>query len=482
MSAAILPQKDDKKVCIIIPVYNAEKLLGYCLNSILSQTYSNWHAILVNDGSSDSSLEICQRYAKLDSRFQVVSKANGGVSSARNTGLSLAEGDYLAFLDSDDCLATDALEKQVHLAVAYNSQLVVTGATMVDFNNPQGKHISLHCGWLEDSPCALSAAEFLEKRMRLIWHTALLEGPWAKLYDLALWKKLNLQFPADLSLGEDFVTNMTYYNACNSAVFLNEPCYYYNQSVGSGSLSEKYRADLFEIKMFLNEKMEEHLGGRAVLSTEERDAFYCYVASNGLSAVERTVLSSGLKTAQLHTRIQEMFAHPLFTESLLHASYIPDRFAACRKYFNSDSLDQLIKYIASDAYNKAQLKKARKAGIKVDAPQAVSTGGAPGRLNRWVCQFLQTTTKLAGQGRFAKRLTRLNRYVQKHGVRITIRDYLFKKTKKRTLASMQEELSAVHMQVFSLQLQVNFLQTQLATLEAQAAESKAPASQQDNNQ
>ena len=217
----IAPSCEDKKVCIIIPVYNAERYLGYSLNSVLSQTYTNWTAILVDDGSTDSSLEICRSYEAIDSRFRVVSKPNGGVSSARNAGLALAEGDYLEFLDSDDCLAQDALEKQVALATAHNSQLVIANAVMVDFNNPCGNRITLNSNWLEQSPSVLSAEEFREKRMRLIWLTALLESPWAKLYDLALWKQLGILFPEDMSLGEDFVSNMKYYSSCNNGLFLH---------------------------------------------------------------------------------------------------------------------------------------------------------------------------------------------------------------------------------------------------------------------
>ena len=131
MTNAIVPGNQNKKVYIIVPVYNAEKYLGYCLNSILSQTYSNWTAILVDDGSTDTSLEICRSYEAVDARFRVFSKPNGGVSSARNFGLRYAEGDYLEFVDSDDCLALDSLEKQVALAVENDSQLVVVNALIV---------------------------------------------------------------------------------------------------------------------------------------------------------------------------------------------------------------------------------------------------------------------------------------------------------------------------------------------------------------
>ena len=347
MSEVLMNQ--DKKVCIVVPVYNAEKYLGYCLNSILSQTYTNWKAILVDDGSKDASAEICRRYAELDSRFCFISKPNGGVSSARNAGLALAEGDYLEFLDSDDCLSQDALEKQVSLAARYNAPLVITNMTMLDYNDPKASNrITLNSHWLRKSPCYLTAEEFRAKRMRLIWFTALLEGPCAKLFDLSLWKKLDLHFPEDISLGEDFLTNMRFYEACSGAVFLNESCYYYNCYMGSGSLTEKYRGDLFEIKMYLNEQMEKHLGGRQGLSANEQDAFYCYVASSGLVSLEKEILISGKEQDALVSRIAEMLDHALFYESICYAGYIPERFQPGLEYLKAKNYDMVIRTLRGE--------------------------------------------------------------------------------------------------------------------------------------
>ena len=415
MPVNIAPFDDAKKVCIIVPVYNCEKYLGYCLNSVLSQTYTNWTAILVDDGSSDSSLEICRRYEAMDSRFRVIAKENGGVSSARNAGLALAEGDYLEFLDSDDCLTQDALEKQVALAVANDSQLVVTNTMILDFNQPEGKRVTLCSDWLNQSPCVLSAEEFREKRMRLIWYTALLEGPCAKLYDLNLWKELNLRFPEDLSLGEDFVTNMEYYRACGSAVFLNECTYYYNQYAGSGSLTEKYRPDLFENKMFLLERLEEHLGGRENLSAPERDAFYCYAATSFLTCVEKAVWTSGLGEAELLATVQKMFAHPLFAESMHCVSYVPQRFAPCIAAAKENDAATIIRYVSSDAFQK--IRKAEELGNASAAP-------SPGLLNRVIRKLLRTVRPCLGQGKWGNRLTRWEQEIARHGLKCFIINHL----------------------------------------------------------
>ena len=99
-----------KKISIIIPVYNVERFLRRCLDSVQNQSYSNWECIIVDDGSKDSSPAFCDEYVKTDSRFKVIHKENGGVSEARNTGLSQVSGEWVTFVDSDDELTLDALK------------------------------------------------------------------------------------------------------------------------------------------------------------------------------------------------------------------------------------------------------------------------------------------------------------------------------------------------------------------------------------
>ena len=97
-------------ISIIIPIYNAEKYLSTCIESILSQGFEDFELLLINDGSKDNSLSICNDYAQRDSRIKVFDKPNGGVSSARNLGLDNATGEYVMFVDADDRLAPNALE------------------------------------------------------------------------------------------------------------------------------------------------------------------------------------------------------------------------------------------------------------------------------------------------------------------------------------------------------------------------------------
>ena len=116
------------KISVIIPVYNVEKYLAQCINSVISQSYKNLEVILVDDGSTDKSPQMCDDFAKRDSRIRVVHKTNGGLSSARNAGIRIATGDYLLFLDSDDYWdSTDAMKECAEVCMKYHPDVLMFG-------------------------------------------------------------------------------------------------------------------------------------------------------------------------------------------------------------------------------------------------------------------------------------------------------------------------------------------------------------------
>ena len=114
-------------VTIIIPVYNVEKYLPKCLDSIINQTYNHLEIIIVDDGSKDSSGLICDEYALKDQRIKVLHKKNGGLSSARNAGLDIAKGDYIMFVDSDDYVESHYCEVPLKHALEKNVRIVSFG-------------------------------------------------------------------------------------------------------------------------------------------------------------------------------------------------------------------------------------------------------------------------------------------------------------------------------------------------------------------
>ena len=138
---------------VIVPVYNAEKTLQRCVDSILAQTFEDFELILINDGSKDQSGDICDEYAAKDSRVKTVHKTNGGVSSARNAGLRIAQGEYIAFIDSDDYIDNDYLLGFKH----YDADLIISGAKLISINNNWGvQRFKLHKNTRNIIPIALA--------------------------------------------------------------------------------------------------------------------------------------------------------------------------------------------------------------------------------------------------------------------------------------------------------------------------------------
>ena len=114
------------KVSIVVPIYNVEKYLEQCIDSIINQTLKEIEIILVDDGSPDNCPQICDDYVKKDSRIKVVHKTNGGLSSARNAGIEIATGDYIGFVDSDDYIELDMYEKMYNIAIENNVDFVMS--------------------------------------------------------------------------------------------------------------------------------------------------------------------------------------------------------------------------------------------------------------------------------------------------------------------------------------------------------------------
>ena len=160
-------------VTIIVPIYNAEKHLPRCIDSILSQEYTDFELLLVNDGSTDSSGDICDGYAEKDSRIQVIHKENTGVSDSRNLAIDRARGTYLQFLDSDDWITPDATKLFVGAAEEHRCDLVIA-----DFYRVVGERLSQKGDIEEDSVMTREA-----------FASHMMENP-ADFYYGVLWNKL----------------------------------------------------------------------------------------------------------------------------------------------------------------------------------------------------------------------------------------------------------------------------------------------------
>lgn len=232
---------DKNKISIIIPVYNAEEYLDRCLKSVLDQGFASYEVILVDDGSTDSSALICDRYSATDSRFRTIHKPNGGVSSARNAGLALAKGEYVMFLDSDDALCPNALDLMTDQLKG--EDLVIGGFVEYISAIPHRTEVPRFA----ESYSKSQIQDFFEAELRR--NCVLLDSPWAKLYKR---KSLGeLTFCENLSYAEDKLFVFNFLARCNSIRSVDSPVYQY--ILRAGSLGSDIRSDrhLEQMRVFL---------------------------------------------------------------------------------------------------------------------------------------------------------------------------------------------------------------------------------------
>lgn len=232
-------------ITVIVPVYNASKYIGDCIESILAQTFIDYELILINDGSRDDSGAICDLYAAKDSRIHVIHTPNRGVSAARNTGLDSAVGGWVAFVDADDTVGRDYL-KQLY-----------GGAGLVG----DCARTLVLCGF------RIRSRDGGRVREEVTWRPAIVKGggiplvylqqqlyrrgqPFSKLYNRGVVEELSLRFDPDIRFGEDLLFFLEYMKQLEAVVFCAESEYNYYVAVGSG-LSKSYSTFEAEYKLFL---------------------------------------------------------------------------------------------------------------------------------------------------------------------------------------------------------------------------------------
>lgn len=230
-------------VSIIVPVYNAQKGLSRCLESICSQTYQELEIIVLNDGSTDDSLAICEQFRAKDPRLVVVDKENEGVSRTRNAGLALAQGDYIQFADSDDVLDPDYTQNLVQAALEHSADLVIAPYWMVIPSNSSKTGHALETlqeslGIEPEAPkTEVHKYGFLPQGVysREDYARRLMQQP-ASFYYGVLWNKLyrreiimahNIRCDEEFTWSEDMLFNLSYIRYAESFYAIRTPLYYY---------------------------------------------------------------------------------------------------------------------------------------------------------------------------------------------------------------------------------------------------------------
>lgn len=214
---------------IIVPVYNSEQYLEKCINAVLNQGDYNYELLLVNDGSPDNSLEICNAFAAKHSRIRVFSQENGGLCSARNKGIDNARGKYLLFIDNDDEIADNTLavlhswiEKKDYDIIRFNRKRIQTfdnGKTKTDIYGTKGI--------CENGPVEVTSKEFFTN-YRKFKNSGCFSGIWNALFRRELFENANIRFDTSITAGyEDFLVNIQAFRAAKSMLFLPDVLYVY---------------------------------------------------------------------------------------------------------------------------------------------------------------------------------------------------------------------------------------------------------------
>lgn len=277
-------------ISVIVPIYNTEQYLHRCIDSILSQTYTNFELLLIDDGSSDGSGNICDKYAEKDPRVRVFHKENGGVSSARNLGLDNANGEWVTFVDSDDWIEKEYLKDFIQdcdlcLQGYYNGDNIIRYEEAFVYSSP--------------------GAEYLKNKY--------VSGPYCKLFKGRIIKFNKIKFDEELSYGEDILFLMEYLLYVKSMSVLPYANYHYERQDSSLSLKPKsynmmYKMYTKHIRLYeelLEEKYQKKYIRKEVLGmffhfiqrqnqsikTLRKDKFFDNCYNNHLSRVDKFIFT-----------------------------------------------------------------------------------------------------------------------------------------------------------------------------------------------
>lgn len=238
-------------ISIICPIFNAEQNLHRMLDSVLSQTYLNWELILVNDGSTDSSLDVIEGYKKVDNRLRVISQSNAGPAIARNNGIDQAKGDFLCFIDADDFVRKDYLEKLLS-PIQFDKSIGLVCGGYYELNAQYPKGLKLHDFKSEHHNKIISKAEFQSNLFHGV--TGVL---WGKIFRSEIFKKNGIRLHPELRLSEDLLAVLEYSFHIENVHVLPDALYYYNR-MDENSLSGKAKISNYKDLILLTQEIQKY--------------------------------------------------------------------------------------------------------------------------------------------------------------------------------------------------------------------------------
>lgn len=273
-----------EKISIIVPIYNVEKYLDKCIRSIINQSYKNIEIILINDGSTDKSGEICDYYSTIDKRIKIIHKKNEGVSVARNLGISLSKGKYIGFVDSDDWISEFMYEKMYEYME--NNQLVMCRYCRVDDNgyiihtNEPLKYGELN----KDQIFKNILLPMIGSEIDNLSTAQIMGSNWRCLYDKSIIDKYDIKFE-NIKIAEDMLFHVMYLGRIDKIFVINEELYYYRYNPISAT--SNYIDQLWSELINQSDLLEKALKDIGLLNSESKERliasrlyFICWCISN----------------------------------------------------------------------------------------------------------------------------------------------------------------------------------------------------------
>lgn len=264
-------------ITIIIPVYNVEKYINECVDSLISQTYQNIEIILVDDGSKDRSGSICDDYASRDSRIKVIHKENEGLGFARNTGLKVAQGKFVTFIDSDDKADVDLIEKLVNEIHIFNCDTCIGGFKRITEDGVVNyKEQYEDTVFEKDDVYNKLFARMLGSAPDQ--HDAVRMSVWNVLYSMDIIRKHNIEFPSERRfISEDIIWDSEYYKYSKRVKVISSTAY--NYRITPGSLTQKYKPDMLDKICVLYNEMCSRLSGDTIKISRLQRQFFVNLRS-----------------------------------------------------------------------------------------------------------------------------------------------------------------------------------------------------------
>lgn len=269
---------------VIVPVYNAEKYLDNCINSILNQTFTNFELILVDDGSKDRSAEICDKYADIDGRVKVIHKTNGGVRSARNEGLKESKGIYVSYADADDWLDLDAYESMMRLVVQEDADILACGYIE---ENPDGTILRSN-----EVKTGVYRGRIIEDKVLTkvlytgdFYSAGLIPALWNKIFRKDILTKNQFNVSDAIVLGEDSVVTYPALLEADCIVVDNSICSYHYRIIQT-SMAHSFNQRIFQDAFLLYQNLSEVFKAKNNENMLVQLNYYiCYILLLGVSRV-----------------------------------------------------------------------------------------------------------------------------------------------------------------------------------------------------